>query len=76
MARQLSWEPLEDKRACRIAILHESGGYAARQTEWPALITQVVDSMARLQKALRLGAEGRELVLFCGEHMQQPHVHE
>lgn len=50
---RLSWQPLEDKQACRIAILHEDGGYASPRGRWPDLIDTMVDSMAKLQEALK-----------------------
>lgn len=50
---QVSWQRMEERRACRIAILHDNHGYMAPEADWPALISQVVESMFRLEGALR-----------------------
>jgi Domain of unknown function (DUF4268) len=50
---ELSWEPLEGKRACRIAKRFEGIGYRDPESQWPELQEQMVDSMIRLEKALR-----------------------
>jgi hypothetical protein len=48
----LSWEKLEEKRACRIAKYFHDGGYSDEEN-WNAIISELVDSMIRLEKALR-----------------------
>lgn len=53
VGRSISWQPLEGKQACRIAILHEDGGYASPEAEWSRLINTLVDSMTRLRRALQ-----------------------
>lgn len=49
----LSWEPLESKRACRIACRFEGVGYKDDESEWPGLHQSMVDAMVRLEAALR-----------------------
>jgi hypothetical protein len=48
----LQWERLETKRACRIKHLVERGGYRSPESEWPAIQSEMVDSMTRLEAAL------------------------
>lgn len=48
----LSWEPLEAKRACRIAHRMELGGYRD-ESRWPEIQDAMVDGMVRLEQALR-----------------------
>lgn len=48
----LSWEPLEGKRACRIAHRMETAGYRD-EAKWPEAHEEMVDAMVRLEKALR-----------------------
>jgi uncharacterized protein DUF4268 len=48
----LSWEPLEGKRACRIADRFEIGGYRD-EAKWPTVEETMVDAMIRLESALR-----------------------
>lgn len=48
----LSWERMDAKRACRIRATM-MGGYKAPEAEWPALQTTLVQSMVRLERALR-----------------------
>lgn len=47
----LSWEPLENKRACRIAIYFENGGYRDAD-KWEDVAEVMIDAMVRLEKAL------------------------
>jgi hypothetical protein len=49
----LSWERLEEKRACRIAARYENGGYRSQAEEWPALHDHMVGAMIRLERAVR-----------------------
>lgn len=48
----LSWEPLEGKRACRIAERFDDGGYKD-EDRWPEIQAVLVDAMVRLETALR-----------------------
>jgi hypothetical protein len=48
----LSWERLEDKRACRIKFVRE-GGYRSREDAWPDIQNAIIDGMNRLEQALR-----------------------
>lgn len=47
----LSWELLENKRACRIAAYFENGGYRDGDT-WEKVADELIDAMIRLEKAL------------------------
>jgi hypothetical protein len=49
----LSWEGLDGKRACRIRVALEDGGYRAPESDWPALQDTVIHAMDRLEKSLR-----------------------
>jgi len=50
----LNWEPLEGKRACRIAERMPSGGWRDdEEADWPRIQDQMIDAMIRLEKALR-----------------------
>ena len=49
----LSWEPLEDKRACRIKYTVKTGGYRSPESQWPAVQAQMVEAMTRLEAALK-----------------------
>ena len=49
----LSWEPLEGKRGCRIAQRLNSGGYRDNEDRWPEVQDAMIDSMIRLEQALR-----------------------
>jgi predicted type IV restriction endonuclease len=48
----LSWEPLEDKRACRVAYTLAIGGWRTEEAKWPAIHDAMIDAMGRLEKAL------------------------
>jgi hypothetical protein len=52
VGRPVSWEPLESKRACRIAVRMESGGYRD-DAQWPQIQDEMIDSMIQLEAALR-----------------------
>ena len=49
----LSWEPLEGKRGCRIAQPMTSGGYRDDEDKWADVQDAMIDSMIRLEQALR-----------------------
>ena len=49
----LVWEPLQEKRACRIRKDISSGGYRTPVEMWPELQEAMIDAMVRLEKALR-----------------------
>jgi hypothetical protein len=49
---KLEWQPLEDKRACRIRQRFELGGYRDEE-RWPNIQDGMIDAMVRLEKALK-----------------------
>lgn len=49
----LLWERLDAKRACRVKRRIESGGYRSPEPEWPRLQSEMVDSMTKLETALK-----------------------
>lgn len=49
----LSWEGLDGKRACRIRVALEDGGYRSPESGWPALQDTIIHAMDRLEKSLR-----------------------
>ena len=49
----LSWERLDTKRACRIKHVIERGGYRSPEQDWPAIQTEMVETMIRLETALQ-----------------------
>jgi hypothetical protein len=51
--QSLSWERLEEKRACRIRHTQSGGGYRSPEDQWPALQDAIIKDMDRLEKALR-----------------------
>jgi hypothetical protein len=48
----LEWQPLEGKRACRIRQRFDIGGYRDEE-RWPEIHATLVDSMVRLERALK-----------------------
>lgn len=50
----LSWERLDTKRACRIKCAIHRGGYRSPESEWPAIQSEMVDTMTKLEAALKL----------------------
>ena len=50
---QLSWLPLEGKRACRILWTDTNGGYRSPEEQWPALHDTLCGKMDKLERALR-----------------------
>lgn len=53
----LSWEPLETKRACRIKSVIEQGGYRSSESQWPSIQAEMVQTMVRLEAALKLSLD-------------------
>lgn len=49
----LSWERLDEKRACRIKYEIESGGYRSPEPQWHAVQTEMVEAMTKLEAGLR-----------------------
>ena len=49
----LSWEPLEGKRAKRIAKYFELGGYRDDEAKWPEIQDAMIGAMVRLDNAVR-----------------------
>ncbi len=50
---ELSWEPLEGRRACRIAKYIDHGGYRDPEERWDEIQDVMIDNMIRLEAALR-----------------------
>jgi Domain of unknown function (DUF4268) len=50
----LSWERLDTKRACRIKHIIERGGYRSPEAKWPEIQSEMVETMTKLEAALRL----------------------
>jgi hypothetical protein len=48
----LSWERLDDKRACRIKHVLQRGSFLSPESEWPKIQEAMVDAMTRLENAL------------------------
>ena len=49
----LDWQRLEGKRACRIKLLIDVGGYRDDPTKWSEPHEAMIDAMIRLEKSLR-----------------------
>ena len=49
----LTWERLERRRACRIKQEINAGGLQSTESEWHALHQAMIDTMSRLETALR-----------------------
>lgn len=54
----LLWERLDSKRACRIKHAIELGGYRSPESQWPDIQREMVDTMTRLEVALRPVLDG------------------
>ncbi|MFO1447925.1 MAG: DUF4268 domain-containing protein [Opitutaceae bacterium] len=50
---ELSWERLDEKRACRIKHLVDLGGYRSPEVKWPDIQSAMVERMVQLEIALR-----------------------
>lgn len=48
----LEWQELKDRRACRIRITLNNGGYRDDEKKWPFVHEAMVDAMIRLSNAL------------------------
>ncbi len=48
----LSWQRLDEKRACRVAYLMTIGGYKDDEATWQTIQTAMIDAMVRLEKSL------------------------
>jgi hypothetical protein len=53
----LSWEPLDTKRACRIKHVIERGGYRSLESQWPEIQEEMVETMTKLEAALKPAVE-------------------
>jgi Domain of unknown function (DUF4268) len=49
----LSWERLEDRRACRIQYTRQEGGYRSPEEQWPQIQDKTIHDMDRFEKALQ-----------------------
>ena len=47
------WDRLDDKRACRVKHLIKLGGYRSPESQWPEIQSEMVDTMSRLEAALK-----------------------
>jgi hypothetical protein len=57
----ISWERLDEKRACRIKHVVESGGYRSPEQQWPEIQAEMVDTMIRLEAALKPSMDALEV---------------
>jgi hypothetical protein len=65
---ELSWQRLDDKRACRIAFTTSLGGWRSEESRWPETQDAMIGAMIRLEKALSPQfAKLRSEVLSKGE---------
>jgi hypothetical protein len=49
----LTWERLDERRACRIQHTRKDGGYRSPEDKWPEIQDAIIQDMDRLEKALR-----------------------
>ncbi len=49
----LEWLRLDDRRACRIVYTSTLGGLSSDESQWPAIQDSMIDSMHRLEQALK-----------------------
>lgn len=49
----LNWERLENRRACRIKYMSDTGGYRSPEDEWPRIQDIVIHAMDCLEKAIK-----------------------
>jgi len=57
----LSWERLDDKRACRIKHVLPTGSFLSPESEWPQIQEALVDAMTRLESALKPALDSLKL---------------
>jgi hypothetical protein len=57
----LSWERLDTKRACRIKSVVERGGYRSPESQWPEIQEEMVNTMTRLEEALKPALDALEV---------------
>jgi hypothetical protein len=50
---KLDWEPLDDRRACRIRYTQRLGGLSAGESAWPVIWDPLIDAMRRLVDAFK-----------------------
>jgi len=50
---EINWEKLETKRACRISIKSDAGGWKSPESNWPAIHDALIDAMIKLESSLR-----------------------
>jgi hypothetical protein len=53
----LAWERLDTKRACRIKSEIRRGGYRSPESQWPELQAEMVETMIKIEAALKPGLE-------------------
>ena len=58
----LSWERLDTKRACRIKHVIERGGYRSPESQWPEIQAEMVETMTKLEAALKPALESLGLL--------------
>lgn len=49
----LSWERLDDSRGSRIAVRSDGGGYRDDENKWPAIQTEMIAAIAKLENAFK-----------------------
>lgn len=54
---ELSWERLDEKRACRIKYVIGGGGMRSLESEWPSIQQEMVRAMGQLELALKPAME-------------------
>jgi len=57
----LSWERLDDKRACRIKHVLPTGSFLSPESEWPGIQEALVEAMTRLEDALKPALDSLKL---------------
>ena len=57
---KLTWERLDNRRACRIKHVIERGGYRSPETQWPEIQAEMVETMTKLEAVLKPGLESLE----------------
>lgn len=57
----LSWERLDDKRACRVKHVLPMGSFLSPESEWPKIQEAIVDAMTRLENAFKPALDALKL---------------